>query len=242
MMPTALIVDDEPQANALIAMLVETRGYTTCSAYDAADAERNVRDAHPDVVLLDLMLPDRSGLEVCRALTSAPETCHIPVVIVSARLADRNRTESYRAGACEFVAKPFTPDQIFSALETAADWKAALEEPRGSGQILLDGSDDAFHRALAHLRGQMIHGNATGTDAYTRVAEVLELARAGAKPRSARTEMSYRLDFPWLHLSFERAGGWSGDSAFVAACTRLSSSGTSTDGEHLLLSCRIDSP
>ena len=243
MMPTALIVDDEPQANALIALLVETQGYSTCSAFDAAGAEQNVRTAQPDVVLLDLMLPDRSGLDVCRALTSAPETCHIPVVIVSARLADRNRTESYRAGAIEFVPKPFTPEQIFAALETAADWKAALEEPGSLGRIPLCGDDEAFHRALAQFRGHWIQTGSGGAGTFARLAEVLELARAHARAAAgpAGSQVTFRLDPPWLHLTFEHASTWADQPALRAACAGVSATGLTSDDGQLHLSCRIDS-
>ncbi|HEU5116344.1 MAG TPA: response regulator, partial [Isosphaeraceae bacterium] len=63
-MPTALIVDDEPEANKLLSMLVRLRGYETLSAYSGEEALSTAKTMHPDVVFLDLMLPDRHGFEV----------------------------------------------------------------------------------------------------------------------------------------------------------------------------------
>src|SRR5205807_2528884 len=114
-MPTALIVEDEPEANKLLSMLVRLRGYRTESAFTGGEALEKVDQARPDIVLLDLMLPDINGYEVCRALKARRQTHPIPVVMVTARVAAENRVESYRVGANDFVPKPYTPDQIFTA-------------------------------------------------------------------------------------------------------------------------------
>ena len=73
-MPTALIVEDEPEANKLLGMLVRLRGFQIRSAFTGKEALRQVEAALPDVVFLDLMLPDLNGYEICRVLKSAKET------------------------------------------------------------------------------------------------------------------------------------------------------------------------
>lgn len=77
-MPTALIVEDEPEANKLLAMLLQLRGYQTVSAYRGAEALEKIREHAPDVVFLDLMLPDMDGYDVCRSLQSARPVSVIP--------------------------------------------------------------------------------------------------------------------------------------------------------------------
>ncbi len=67
-MPKALIVEDEPEANELLAMLVQLRGYQTDSAFTGGEALIKAEQARPDIVFLDLMLPDLNGYDVCRAL------------------------------------------------------------------------------------------------------------------------------------------------------------------------------
>jgi DNA-binding response OmpR family regulator len=75
------------------------------------------RGEPPDIVFLDLMLPDKSGYEVCRELKSHDQTSDVPVVIVTARVEAEARARSTQVGASEYVAKPYTPDQIFNTLE-----------------------------------------------------------------------------------------------------------------------------
>ncbi len=115
-MPTALIVEDEPDANRLLAMIVQLKGFTTRSAFTGSEALALVDEDPPDVVFLDLMLPDTNGFEVCRTIKSRPETSKVPVVMVTARLAEENRAKSLQVGADEFIPKPYTPNQIFEAL------------------------------------------------------------------------------------------------------------------------------
>ena len=136
-MPTALIVEDEPEANRLLAMLVQLRGYRTESAFTGSEAIEKAERHRPDVVLLDLMLPDITGFDVCRALKARRETNPIPVVMVTARVAADNRLKSFRVGASDYVPKPYTPDQIFRALIAADSWKRDLREQAGRGEIPL---------------------------------------------------------------------------------------------------------
>ncbi len=156
-MPTALIVEDEPEANRLLAMLVQLRGYSTISALSGAEAFAQVDRARPDLVFLDLMLPDINGLDVCRTWKRDGKTTGIPVIMVTARLALDNRIEGFRAGATEYVPKPYTPDQIFSAIAQADVWRKQVESDQESISIPLVGSgDDGSLRDLSRLRSTLI--------------------------------------------------------------------------------------
>ncbi|HEY2158416.1 MAG TPA: response regulator [Isosphaeraceae bacterium] len=96
-MPTALIVEDEPAANQLLSMLVQLRGYATDSAFSGGEAIEKADGGHPDLVFLDLMLPDINGYEVCEAIKGRRSTTDIPVVMVTARVAGENRIQGFRA-------------------------------------------------------------------------------------------------------------------------------------------------
>jgi DNA-binding response OmpR family regulator len=157
-MPRAVIVDDEPPANALLAALVHLRGFEAVSAYDAAQAAPLVASVQPDVVLLDLMLPDRSGHELCREWALARETCASPVVIVSAGLVEQHRAAAYRAGACGYIAKPFTPDLLFEALERALRWRADLLELPSEITMDLCKGEMNVHHDRARLRCAILSG------------------------------------------------------------------------------------
>src|SRR5258708_28603689 len=91
----------------------------------------------PDIVFLDLMLPDVNGYDVCRALKGSRPTSAIPVAIVTARLAAENRVQGFRVGATDYIPKPYTPDQIFWAMTKADDWRRRLDDCQDRGVIPL---------------------------------------------------------------------------------------------------------
>ena len=127
-MPTALIVDDEVKANDLLARILKLRGYSTRSEFTGETAIEAVESQPFDVVFLDLMLPDIDGYEVCRRIKERPESRGTPVVMVSAALADENRERGIEAGADGYIPKPYTPNQIFDALESADALRRARED------------------------------------------------------------------------------------------------------------------
>lgn len=150
-MPTALIVEDEPEANKLLSLLLQLRGYSTVSAFTGVEAIEMLGN-NPDVVFLDLMLPDTTGFDVCRAIKTRRETNPIPVVMVTARLAAENRTQSLRVGANDFVPKPYTPDQIFDALKAADRWRREMEKHDDSGEVhFRSDAEGAPFAAIARL-------------------------------------------------------------------------------------------
>jgi CheY-like chemotaxis protein len=156
-MPTALIVEDEPEANKLLAMLVQLRGYQTESALDGAAAIEHLQKHVPDVIFLDLMLPDADGYDICRSLKASGDTRGIPVVIVTARVTVENRMESFRAGADDFIPKPYMPDQIFEALVHAQNCRAQVESCQVEGEAVLDARDEGQTlRSLARLRNALL--------------------------------------------------------------------------------------
>ncbi len=214
-MPTALIVEDEPEANKLLGMLVQLRGYETQSALDGAAALEHVRNGVPDVIFLDLMLPDADGYDVCRSLKSSGTTSQIPVIIVTARIAAENRIESFRAGADDFIPKPYTPDQIFAALEEAQGWRQQLAAPRAEGEAVLDGRDDGETlRRLAGLRNLLMARSGLGHEAIEEIARAIraiwssveQWARRGGLEQVAT--LRYSLTDECLTLTVLDEGGW----------------------------------
>ena len=173
-MPTALIVEDEPEANQLLSMLVQLRGYQTDSAFTGGEALEMVGRARPDIVFLDLMLPDINGYDVCRALKGSRPTSAIPVVMVTARLAAENRVQGFRVGATDYVPKPYTPDQIFGAMAQADAWRRRLDDGEDQGVIPLDaGGDVAALREISRLRTLLLERTRLSEDAARRLDQVL---------------------------------------------------------------------
>jgi DNA-binding response OmpR family regulator len=125
-----LIVEDEPQMLRLLGMTLEKEGYRIVAAQTAAAARAQVQATVPDVIILDVMLPDTSGLQLCRELRQRPATSAIPILMLSALGQVPDKVAGLRAGADEYVVKPI------DALELVARIGSLLERThrmRGEG-------------------------------------------------------------------------------------------------------------
>src|SRR5262249_20784669 len=157
LMPTALIVEDEPEANRLLSMLVQLRGYRTESAFTGGEALDKVRQRPPDLVFLDLMLPDINGYEVCKRLKTKKATSLIPVIMVTARVESENRVESFRVGADDYIPKPYTPDQIYQAMSKASAWHGRTCESTVDGLMPISlAGEEELCRLLGQLRNLLL--------------------------------------------------------------------------------------
>ena len=108
-----LIVEDEKDLSTTLEYNLEREGYQTRAAYTGEDAiTLALKPPHPDLILLDLMLPDIPGTEVCRRLRSMPETRHIPVVMATAKGEEIDRVVGFEVGADDYVPKPFSVREL----------------------------------------------------------------------------------------------------------------------------------
>ncbi len=214
-MPTALIVEDEPEANKLLGMLLRLRGYQSHSAFTGRDALQQVEKSHPDIILLDLMLPDLNGYEICKILKGAKQTSMIPLVIITARIAAENRVESFCLGADDYIAKPYTPDQIFQALDRAMRWVEQSRTSPVEGLIAFDHSDDADTlRRLGQLRSLVYARSELSFDVVQQLGRAIKeiwcLADEWARCHYGvmTPTLVYSLSPERLLLTFQGAAGW----------------------------------
>ena len=214
-MPKALIVEDEPEANELLAMLVQLQGYETEAAFTGGEALVKAECGQPDLVFLDLMLPDLNGYDVCRALRASRRTNPIPIVMVTARHADDNRLQGFRVGAIDYIPKPYTPDQIFGAMAGASAWSHSLDQANDEGSIDLTTRDDlASIRDMHHLVSLLLKRTDLPEPAARSIGEALvELAlRAadwGAKMGKATVaNLRYRIEPGRVVLTLRDLSGW----------------------------------
>lgn len=107
-----LIVDDEPDALEVLGFKLREAGYTPILAKDGTRAIAIAREKHPDLIVLDLMLPEVDGLEVCKILRRDPSTASIPVIMLTARAAEMDRVLGLELGADDYVTKPFSPREL----------------------------------------------------------------------------------------------------------------------------------
>ncbi|MCA9706206.1 MAG: response regulator transcription factor [Myxococcales bacterium] len=131
---TILIVDDEEDLAATVAYALEQEGWQTLAAHDGHTAlELARRQPAPDLVLLDLMLPDRSGTEVCRELRANPLTKGIPIVMLTARVDEIDRVVGFEVGADDYVTKPFSLREL--VLRVKAILRRADRPEETSGEV-----------------------------------------------------------------------------------------------------------
>ena len=114
MKPLILVVEDEAALQELLAYNLERAGFAVEQAYDADEARTLIAEQTPDLVLLDWMLPYMSGLELCRQLRRQPTTANLPVVMLTARVEERDRLHGLDTGADDYITKPFSVDELIA--------------------------------------------------------------------------------------------------------------------------------
>jgi Response regulators consisting of a CheY-like receiver domain and a winged-helix DNA-binding domain len=112
MKPKILVVDDEPDALEVVGFKLREAGFTPVFASDGAKALAAVRAERPDLIVLDLMLPEIDGLEVCKILRRDPATVSIPILMLTAKAAEMDRVLGLELGADDYVTKPYSPREL----------------------------------------------------------------------------------------------------------------------------------
>ncbi len=141
MKPKILVVDDEADALEVLGFKLREAGFTPLFAQDGTRAIAAVRSERPDLVVLDLMLPEVDGLEVCKLLRRDPATARIPIIMLTARAAEMDRVVGLELGADDYVTKPFSPRELVLWIRKLLARGGAPEEPGAHirvGEIEID--------------------------------------------------------------------------------------------------------
>jgi putative two-component system response regulator len=134
--PRVLVVDDHPDIMVLMRELLATRGYDVVAVADAAQAEVEIRRQPPDVILSDVIMPGKSGYELCRELKSDPATRLIPFVLITG-LSDReDRLRGIEAGADDFLNKPIFAEELFARVKSLLKLKEFTDELETAESVL----------------------------------------------------------------------------------------------------------
>jgi two-component system, OmpR family, phosphate regulon response regulator PhoB len=107
-----LVVDDERDIRVLLAINLRKAGYRVVEAGTGAEALEQVAKCSPALIVLDLMLPDRSGRDICRTLRASPDTANVPVLMLTARHEEMDRVKGFMSGADDYVTKPFSVREL----------------------------------------------------------------------------------------------------------------------------------
>ena len=140
-MPNICIVEDEPKIAALLGDYLQAAGYGTRIVHDGAAAVQAIREYQPDLVLLDLMLPGRDGLEICRELR---HDSRLPIIMLTARVEEIDRLLGLELGADDYICKPFSPREVVARVKAVLR-RAQPAEPAPEPESLK--VDAEAHRA-----------------------------------------------------------------------------------------------
>jgi two-component system phosphate regulon response regulator PhoB len=154
-----LVVDDEPEAVELIDFNLKQAGYDVVTAADGAEALKKSRSTVPALIILDLMLPEIDGLEVCKMLRRDPTTAAVPIVMVTAKAAEIDRILGLELGADDYLTKPFSPRELVLRVKNILQrGRTAVEDPNclKFGELLIDSS-----RHSVSWRGKPVELTAT---------------------------------------------------------------------------------
>ena len=146
-----LIVEDEKPIRDMIAFGLRRAGYLVCEAEDCREARARIADRRPDLLLVDWMLPDMSGLELTRQLKRDKDTQEVPVIMLTARADESDKVTGLEGGADDYVTKPFSPRELVARIN------AVLRRtvPGGQDEVIeAEGLrlDQAGHRVTARDR------------------------------------------------------------------------------------------
>ncbi len=162
-------MDDEQDVLDLLTYNLQKAGYKTIAARDGAAALQKARNDVPALIVLDLMLPNVDGTEVCRQLKADPKTAHIPVIMLTAKAEEVDRIVGLELGADDYVTKPFSPRELVLRVKTIlrrASGKSAPAEVLKAGDITVD-----LARHQASIKGQPVELTATEFKLLTTLLE-----------------------------------------------------------------------
>jgi DNA-binding response OmpR family regulator len=124
------VVDDEPDIVELVSINLKKASFRVTEFSDAESFLRSLNTATPDLLILDLMLPDMDGFEVCRALRTQERYAHIPIIMLTARVEETDRVLGLEIGADDYVTKPFSPRELVARVKAVLRRRSPKEETR----------------------------------------------------------------------------------------------------------------
>jgi DNA-binding response OmpR family regulator len=180
-----LVVDDDMKTVELVKLYLNRDGYQVLTAYDGIEALRLARESSPDLIVLDLMLPDIDGLEVCRILRHESD---VPIIMLTARTTDQDKLTGLGLGADDYVIKPFSPKVLVARVQAVL---RRLPIERGSEEIKRGELSMNFTKHEAWFAGRPL--NLTSVE--FKLLEVLAKEPARVFSRASIIEKALGYDF-----------------------------------------------
>ena len=156
-----LIVEDEPDIVELLVYNLDQAGYKTEAVFNGAEALDRVKIELPDLVLLDLLLPEVDGLEVCRTLKRDPDTASIPIIMLTAKGEAIDRIVGLELGADDYITKPFSPREVLLRIRAVLRRAPNVARNKPSNQIQIEDLKIDLDRHQVFSEGSVIDLTAT---------------------------------------------------------------------------------
>ena len=158
-----LVVDDDHEVVRLMRAYLERSGYEVLVAYEGETAVYILRQEKPDLLLLDLMLPGRDGMEITRIVRSDPNLAHIPIIMLTARVEDTDKIVGLEMGADDYVTKPYNPREVVARVR--ARLRSYSSDQAAQSQVLQVGALEMnMGRREVKVNGRLITLTATEFD------------------------------------------------------------------------------
>jgi DNA-binding response OmpR family regulator len=180
-----LIVDDEKDIVKMLDYNLKKEGFRMVSASDGEDALDLAGREHPDLIILDLMLPGMDGLEVCKTLKKENKTSGIPIIMLTAKTQEADKVVGLEIGADDYVTKPFSPRELIARVKAVlrrSKEKEKLPDILAAGDLTID-----FSKIQASVKGKAVE----------LTAKEFELLAALVKARGRVLSRDYLLDTIW---------------------------------------------
>ncbi len=146
-----LVVDDDIKTVELVKLYLNRDGYKVLTAYDGIEALRLARESHPDLIVLDLMLPGLDGLQTCQAIRAESD---VPIIMLTARTTDQDKLTGLDLGADDYVTKPFSPRELAARVRAIL---RRLPGERGPDEINYGDLTMNFRKHEASLSGKLLN-------------------------------------------------------------------------------------
>jgi putative two-component system response regulator len=181
-LPRVLVVDDNPNTMALMRDLLSARGYDVVAVPDAAQAEAEIFAHVPDLVLSDVVMPGKSGYELCRELKENPLTRLVPFVLMTGLSEREDRVRGIEAGADDFLSKPIFPEELFARVKSLIKLKEFTDELETAESVLCTlglsvESRDPYTEG--HCERLAVNASALGRHVHLDEEEIVALRRGG---------------------------------------------------------------
>lgn len=154
-----MIVDDNPQNLTVLATILKREGYRVRPAVNGVMALKAIRSAIPDLILLDIVMPDLSGYDICRQLKNEPPTRDIPIIFISARSEVFDKIEAFEVGGVDYITKPFQIEEVLARVRAHLTIRKLQQQLQDENERYRGFFDATFEGVLLHEQGTIVDVN-----------------------------------------------------------------------------------